>query len=69
MRGRVQGLFSFTISANSFGGLILGGLASVASGPFALAMGGGIIVAAVLCMLSTLGRLRPMGDGAAAAAD
>jgi hypothetical protein len=62
MRGRVQGLFAFTVSSNSLGGFILGGVASVASVPFALVMGGSIIVVAVLCMLSTLGRLRPMGD-------
>jgi len=69
MRGRVQGLFAFTISANSFGGLILGGVASATGGPIALAMGGGIIIATGLYMLSTLATLRPMGGGAAAAAD
>ncbi len=69
MRGRVQGLFVFTISSNSFGALILGGVASVASTSFALAMGGGIIVAAVLYMLSTLARLKPIGNEAAVTAD
>lgn len=67
MRGRVQGLFAFTVGSNSLGGFILGGVASVASAPFALAMGGGIIVTAVLYGLPALGRLRPMGNGAAAA--
>ena len=64
--GRVRGLFAFTISSNSLGGFILGGVASVASTSFALAMGGGITF---LYMPSILGCLRLVGDGATVAVD
>ncbi len=69
MRGRVQGLFVFTISSNSLGALVLGGIASVASTSFALVMGGGIIVAVALCMLSTLNHFGPIEDEAVVTTD
>ncbi|MFQ5410494.1 MAG: MFS transporter [Anaerolineales bacterium] len=67
MRGRVQGLFAFTVGSNSLGGLLLGGLAALAGAPLALAMGGGIIIATTLRMLPTLGRMHPTVEEAVVA--
>ncbi len=57
MRGRVQGLFAFTIGSNSLGALLLGSIAAVLSAPFALGLAGGILAATALQMRSTHKRL------------
>jgi len=57
MRGRVQGLFAFTIGSNFLGALLLGSIAAVLSAPLALGLAGGILTATTLQMRKTLERL------------
>jgi MFS family permease len=65
VRGRVFSLYVLTFGFASLGGLLMGTLASLASAPLAVAMGGGVIGLVLISRLKSLADLRPMAEEAA----
>ena len=58
MRGRVMGLYVFTFGFTPLGGFVAGAIASVAGAPFAIGLGGGIVLVYVLGHLKPTSRIR-----------
>jgi len=65
VRGRVQSIYTLTYGFMSFGGFLVGSVATVASAPLAITASGGIILGFILRHLRPFVQLRPMGDDAA----
>ena len=58
MRGRVMGLYVFTFGFTPLGGFVAGAIASVLGAPFAVGLGGGIVVAYIVGHLKPTSRIR-----------
>ena len=58
MRGRVMGLYAFTFGFTPLGGFLAGIVASAVGAPFAVGMGGAIILAYVTGVVRRLSRVR-----------
>ena len=58
LRGRVMGVYSLTWSLIPLGGLLGGGIATVASAPIAVGLGGGLTVAVALAVALTQPQVR-----------
>jgi MFS family permease len=65
VRGRVQSIYTLTYGFMSFGGFLVGSVATVASAPLAITASGGIILGFILRYLRLFVQLRPMGDNVA----
>lgn len=62
VRGRVMGLYALTFGFNPLGGFLAGAVASVTGVPFAIGLGGGIIVAYAFGPLRSVRRIRPTAE-------
>jgi len=55
MRGRVLGLYSFTLSLSPLGGLVTGTVATLLTTPLAIALSGAVVIAGALGLYPRLG--------------
>lgn len=69
VRGRVLGLYGLTFGFTSVGGFLAGVIATAASAPFAIGVGGVIIVVYVLRVLGPVRRIRKTEEGMIQAID
>ena len=58
VRGRVMGLYGLTFGLTPLGGFLAGAIAAAISAPFAIGMGGVIIVGYILRLLGPIGRIQ-----------
>ncbi len=65
VRGRVLGLYGLTFGFTPLGGLLSGTIATLASAPVAIGLGGVAITTFILGRARKLARLRPAGQGTA----
>jgi len=63
VRGRVLGLYVLTFGFTSVGGYLAGLIATAAGAPFAIGLGGGVMVAYLLGITKTVRHMQPTAEG------
>ncbi|MGQ0602582.1 MAG: MFS transporter [Anaerolineales bacterium] len=64
VRGRILSLYTLTFGFTSVGGTLAGYVASLMGAPFAVAIGGGVVVFYLLSLTNTLKQIGPVADNA-----